>query len=288
MPILLEHVSFTYDGVHKALDDITFEIEDGSFLGVIGHTGSGKSTMTQLMNALLVPSEGRVLVDGIDTSVRKSRREIRAKVGLAFQYPETQLFASTVAEDVAFGPHNLGLSHDEVGQRVREALERVSLVYDEVAERSPFDLSGGQQRKVALAGIIAMRPSVLVLDEPGAGMDPQTMREIRANLRALNEQGTTIVLVSHSMEDVAELCSDAIVLEQGRLHMSGTPAEIFTAGNAEELRRINLGIPRAMKFALELKQCGVALQQPILSERQLADALLSKARGVVAHGRDFQ
>lgn len=288
MPILLEHVSFTYDGVHKALDDITFEIEDGSFLGVIGYTGSGKSTMTQLMNALLVPSEGRVLVDGIDTAVRKSRREIRAKVGLAFQYPETQLFGSTVAGDVAFGPHNLGLSHDEVGQRVREALERVSLVYDEVAERSPFDLSGGQQRKVALAGIIAMRPSVLVLDEPGAGMDPQTMREIRANLRALNEQGTTIVLVSHSMEDVAELCSDAIVLEQGRLHMSGTPAEIFTAGNAEELRRINLGIPRATKFALELKQRGVALQQPILSERQLADALLSKARGVVAHGRDFQ
>ena len=274
MPVAFEQVSFSYDGERDALEDIDLVVDDGEFLGVIGHTGSGKSTLVQLMNALLVPTAGRVLVDGMDTRERKLRRKVRTTVGLAFQYPETQLFANTVAEDVAFGPRNLDLPDDEVDRRVREALERVGMDYAEVAQRSPFDLSGGQQRRVALAGILAMEPRVLVLDEPAAGMDPATVSEIRAYLRELNDQGLTIVLVSHSMDDVAELCSHIIVLDHGTLHMQGTPAELFTAQNAAELRRINLGVPRATKFALELAERGLEMPDPILDERQLVEALV--------------
>lgn len=275
MPIAFEQVSFSYDDERDALQNIDLVVEDGEFLGVIGHTGSGKSTLVQLMNALLVPTVGCVLVDGLDTRERKLRREVRTKVGLAFQYPETQLFANTVAEDVAFGPRNLGLSDDEVNRRVREALDHVGLDYDAIAQRSPFDLSGGQQRRVALAGILAMEPSVLVLDEPAAGMDPATVDEIRNYLRDLNDQGLTIVLVSHSMDDVAELCSRIVVLDHGVLHMQGTPDELFTAQNAAELRRINLDVPRATKFALELAQRGLVLPEPILDEQQLVEALIA-------------
>ena len=275
MPVAFEQVSFSYDGERDALEDIDLVVDDGEFLGVIGHTGSGKSTLVQLMNALLVPTAGRVLVDGMDTRERKLRRKVRTTVGLAFQYPETQLFANTVAEDVAFGPRNLDLPDDEVDRRVREALERVGMDYAEVAQRSPFDLSGGQQRRVALAGILAMEPRVLVLDEPAAGMDPATVSEIRAYLRELNDQGLTIVLVSHSMDDVAELCSHIIVLDHGTLHMQGTPAELFTAQNAAELRRINLGVPRATKFALELAERGLEVPGPILDERQLVEVFVA-------------
>lgn len=275
MPVAFEQVSFSYDGERDALEDIDLVVDDGEFLGVIGHTGSGKSTLVQLMNALLVPTAGRVLVDGMDTRERKLRRKVRTTVGLAFQYPETQLFANTVAEDVAFGPRNLDLPDDEVDRRAREALERVGMDYAEVAQRSPFDLSGGQQRRVALAGILAMEPRVLVLDEPAAGMDPATVSEIRAYLRELNDQGLTIVLVSHSMDDVAELCSRIIVLDHGTLHMQGTPAELFTAQNAAELRRINLGVPRATKFALELAERGLEVPGPILDERQLVEVLVA-------------
>lgn len=275
MPVAFEQVSFSYDGERDALEDIDLVVDDGEFLGVIGHTGSGKSTLVQLMNALLVPTAGRVLVDGMDTRERKLRRKVRTTVGLAFQYPETQLFANTVAEDVAFGPRNLDLPDDEVDRRVREALERAGMDYAEVAQRSPFDLSGGQQRRVALAGILAMEPRVLVLDEPAAGMDPATVSEIRAYLRELNDQGLTIVLVSHSMDDVAELCSHIIVLDHGTLHMQGTPAELFTAQNAAELRRINLGVPRATKFALELAERGLEVPGPILDERQLVEVLVA-------------
>ena len=275
MPVAFEQVSFSYDGERDALEDIDLVVDDGEFLGVIGHTGSGKSTLVQLMNALLVPTAGRVLVDGMDTRERKLRRRVRTTVGLAFQYPETQLFANTVAEDVAFGPRNLDLPDDEVDRRVREALERVGMNYAEVAQRSPFDLSGGQQRRVALAGILAMEPRVLVLDEPAAGMDPATVSEIRAYLRELNDQGLTIVLVSHSMDDVAELCSRIIVLDHGTLHMQGTPAELFTAQNAAGLRRINLGVPRATKFALELAERGLEVPGPILDERQLVEVLVA-------------
>lgn len=278
MSIVFDHVSFSYDGEKVALFDIDLTVEEGVFLGVIGRTGSGKSTLLQMMNALLIPTEGVVLVDGLDTRIRKNRRAIRTRVGLAFQYPETQLFADTVADDVAFGPRNLGLCEGEIERRVRCALERVGLSYEDIARRSPFDLSGGQQRRVALAGTLAMEPSVLVLDEPAAGMDPATNDEIRMYLRELNDQGLTIVLVSHSMEDVAELCSRVLVLEQGETLMQGSPFEVFSAENYEELRRINLGVPRATKFALELKQRGLSLQGPILTEQQLVAALEARRK----------
>ena len=275
MPIAFEHVSFSYDGKKDALHDVSFTLHDGEFLGLVGHTGSGKSTVTQLMNALLVPTSGRVLVDGVDTANKGSRREIRKNVGLAFQYPETQLFAQTVADDIAFGPRNLGFDEQEVDGRVRNALEHVGLEYDEVAKASPFDLSGGQQRRVALAGILACSPRTLVLDEPAAGMDPATMNEIRSHLARLNREGLTIVLVSHSMEEIAQLCSRVLVLQDGGIHMQGTPAEIFSAENAQELRRINLGVPRATKFALELAAKGLKLPATILNEEQLVEALAS-------------
>lgn len=287
MPIAFEQVSFSYDDEHDALKDIDLVVEDGEFLGVIGHTGSGKSTLVQLMDALLVPTAGRVLVDGLDTRERRLRRDVRTKVGLAFQYPETQLFANTVAEDVAFGPRNLGLADVEVNRRVHAALDQVGMDRADIMERSPFDLSGGQQRRVALAGILAMEPSVLVLDEPAAGMDPATVDEIRTYLRDLNDQGLTIVLVSHSMDDVAELCSRIIVLDHGVLHMQGTPAELFTAENAMELRRINLDVPRATKFALELAQRGLVLPGPILDEEQLVEALTARYEEAWHHGGDI-
>lgn len=280
MSIVFDDVSFSYDEDHEALEGIHLSIEDGEFVGLIGHTGSGKSTLVQLIDALLVPTSGRVTVDGMDTSKRRDRRSIRQKVGLAFQYPETQLFANTVAEDVAFGPKNLGLSMDEVDRRVRSSLEKMGLVYEEVAQRSPFDLSGGQQRKAALAGILAMEPSILVLDEPAAGMDPVTAQELRQTLRELNGQGLTIVLVSHLMDEVADLCDKVFVLERGRMHMQGSPEELFCASNAEELRRINLGLPRATKFALELAGRGLVLDGPILNEKQLVEALVAK-RGAI-------
>lgn len=278
MPIVFEQVSFSYDGKRNALSGVDFTLEDGGFLGLIGHTGSGKSTITQLMNALLIPTSGRVLVDGVDTAEKKRRRQLRQRVGLAFQYPEAQLFAQTVGDDIAFGPRNQGLNEDEIQRRVRNALARVGFSYEDVAQRSPFDLSGGQQRRVALAGILACEPSVLVLDEPAAGMDPATIHEIRDYLRKLNGDGLTIVLVSHSMEEIAELCSRVLVLQEGEIYMQGTPAELFTKENAAELRRINLGVPRATKFALELAAKGLELPGVILNETQLANALIDLQR----------
>lgn len=284
MSIAFEQVSFSYDGEEDALKNIDFILNDGDFLGIIGHTGSGKSTITQLMNALLVPTNGRVLVGELDTAPKKNRREIRRRVGLAFQYPESQLFAQTVAEDVAFGPRNLGLDAHEVEDRVRAALAHVGFEYEELAEKSPFDLSGGQQRRVALAGILAMEPEVLVLDEPAAGMDPATVSEIRNHLRRLNEAGMTIVLVSHSMDEIAALCTRILVLQDGEIFMQGTPEEVFAPENAQELRRINLGVPRATKFALELAERGLRLPRTILSESQLVDALLSVRREDESNG----
>ena len=278
MPLAFEGVSYSYGDDYLALRDIDLRIEDGEFVGLVGHTGSGKSTLTQLMNALILPTKGRVTVDGMDTAQRSLRRRIRERVGLVFQYPESQLFATTVAEDVAFGPKNLGLSADEVERRCRRALERVRFAYDEFAQRSPFELSGGQKRRVALAGVLAMEPQVLVLDEPAAGMDPQTVEEIRGLLRTFNDEGLTIVLVSHSMDDVAQLCSRVIVMNGGSVFLQGTPAQVFSEERAAELRRINLGLPRATKFAIELAHKGLELEGPILDSEQLAAALAGALR----------
>ena len=228
MPIAFERVSFSYDDERNALEGIDLVVDDGEFLGVIGHTGSGKSTLVQLMNALLVPTAGRVLVDGMDTRERKLRRKVRTTVGLAFQYPETQLFANTVAEDVAFGPRNLGLSDDEVDRRVREALERVGMDYASVAQRSPFDLSGGQQRRVALAGILAMEPRVLVLDEPAAGMNPQETDELTAFIHDIRSKfDLTILLIEHDMKLVGGICEELTVLNFGTVLAQGKTDEVL-------------------------------------------------------------
>ena len=256
-----------------ALTDVSLEVRPASCLGVIGHTGSGKSTLVQLMNALLVPTAGSVRVCGMDTADRSKRRAVRERVGLVFQYPESQLFASTVADDLAFGPRNLGLSDEEVRERSIEAMRRVGFDYDELADRSPFALSGGQKRRVALAGVLAMRPEVLVLDEPAAGMDPQTASEIMGYLQTLKSQGLAIVMVSHSMDDVAALADDVVVLEAGEIVMHGSPAEVFSPKRAAELRRMNLGMPRAAKFAAELADRGCVLDPAPLTEPALIDAL---------------
>jgi energy-coupling factor transport system ATP-binding protein len=258
-----------------ALDHVSLEIPDGMFLGIIGHTGSGKSTLIQHMNGILQPTSGRVLVDGLDLADRKNRRIVRKRVGIAFQYPEYQLFAPTVREDVAFGPRNLGLSDEEVDERVHVALERVGLSYDGFADRSPFHLSGGQQRRVALAGILAMEPKTLVLDEPMAGLDPQGREDTLALVHRLYREGLTVVMVSHSMEDVAENAERVLVMNHGRVFLQGTPDEVFA--HSEELYRIGLNVPHATLFADRMARThGIDLPSGIHRLDDLADALAKR------------
>ena len=227
-----------------ALRDVTFTVEPGEFFGIAGHTGSGKSTLIQHMNGLVHPTCGRVLADGRDLAEKGVATEVRRQVGLVFQYPENQLFANTVYDDVAFGPRNMGLGAEEVDRRVREGLALVGLSFDELSERSPFDLSGGQQRRVAFAGVLAMEPEVLVLDEPVAGLDPLSREEFLGLIRELHAGGRTIVMVSHSMEDLAALSDRILVLSEGRLFRLGTPAEVFADAAALERRGPGALVPR--------------------------------------------
>lgn len=257
MPIVFEQVSYGYGGGDEhgpALHDVDLVIGDGEFVGVIGHTGSGKSTLAEHTNGLKVPTSGRVLVDGLPTSDKRARRELRRRVGYVMQYPEYQLFAETVRDDVAFGPRNMGLSDAQVDARVREALDLVGLNYDQVADESPFDLSGGQKRRVAMAGVIAMRPGALTLDEPMAGLDPRGRREVMDILRQLNRRGTTIVMVSHSMEDVAQAASHVVVLSHGSVACQGTPREVFS--HAAQLREVGLDVPAPVHIARDLERAG--------------------------------
>lgn len=273
-PPSLEHGSAAWgtdpDAVW-ALRDINFTLEDGEFLGVAGHTGSGKSTLIQHMNGLVNPTCGRVLLDGQDLADKRVAQACRGKVGLVFQYPEYQLFAATVREDVAFGPRNLGVPEDEVGARVERALEQVGLDPAEVAERSPFELSGGQQRRVAFAGVLAMEPQVLVLDEPVAGLDPVAREEFLALINQLHAGGLTVVMVSHSMEDLARFADRILVLNQGAQFALGTPPEVFARG--DELRAIGLDAPAAHKLALELRGEGLTLSRALYDIAGLAEDL---------------
>ncbi len=274
MPIVVEDLSYVYmsGGPYEtqALHNVSLTIEDGEFVGLIGHTGSGKSTLVQHLNGLLSPTSGRVLVDGLDVADKATdRRAIRRKVGLVFQYPENQLFEETVEKDVAFGPRNLGLSDEEIDRRVRDALRRVALSYDELHARSVFELSGGQMRRVAIAGVLAMEPRVLVLDEPCAGLDPRGREEILSLIRALHaEAGTTIVMVSHSMDDVASLAERVIVMNQGRVAMDGSPREVFSQGEA--LRAIGLDVPQAVELADRLRERGLAVPQGLYRPEEIA------------------
>ena len=265
---------------HKALDNISFSVEPGEFIGIIGHTGSGKSTLMQQLNGLLKPTSGQVLLDGVDIwSDKKLTRQARFRVGLVFQYPEYQLFEETVYRDIAFGPKNMGLSAEEIDRRVREAAGFVGLTAEQL-EVSPFDLSGGQKRRVAIAGVIAMEPEVLILDEPTAGLDPIGRAEILGNIESYRKaKNATIMMVSHSMEDVARLTDRLLVLNGSKLAMDGTPAEVFT--HAEELVDMGLSIPEVTQVFLHLRKLGLDVENVYTIDQ--AVAALKKIRGGAAH-----
>ena len=278
MPIEVRHLTHTYSAGSAlstvALDDISFSIQEGEFVGIVGHTGSGKSTLVQHLNGLLKPTSGQVLVDGEDLNGENvNRRALRQRIGLVFQYPEYQLFEETVAKDIAFGPKNQGLSQQEIDQRVRRAMESVHLDYDTVAEKSPFELSGGQMRRVAIAGVLAMDPKVLILDEPTAGLDPRGRDRILTMLEELrNRDHTTILMVSHSMEDMARLASRLLVISKGKLVADGLPKDIFT--RPEMLASIGLDVPEAAKLCAALREKGYPLPPDLYRMEELRAHLL--------------
>lgn len=282
MSIKAENIKYIYsEGTPfrtVALDEVNLEIHEGEFLGIIGHTGSGKSTLIQLLNGLEKPSEGRIAVDG--TAVGEDRKllsKVRQTVGLVFQYPEYQLFEETVAKDVAFGPANLNLSQDEIDIRVRESLELVGFNYQKIKDVSPFDLSGGQKRRVAIAGVLAMKPNYLVLDEPTAGLDPAGRNELFAQIKLLHKKANmTVILVSHSMEDIAKLVDRVIVLYKGKIHMEGSPKQIYS--QAEELEKIGLGVPQVAQIVNELRKRGFNIKSDIITVEEAKKEILKEVR----------
>ncbi len=282
MSINTENIKYVYsEGTPfrtLALDDVNITINQGEFVGIIGHTGSGKSTLIQLFNGLELPTEGKIVVDGtIVGADKKKLKLIRQTVGLVFQYPEYQLFEETVAKDVAFGPMNLNLSQEEIDYRVKEALELVGFNYKKIKDASPFDLSGGQKRRVAIAGVLAMKPDYLILDEPTAGLDPSGRNEIFSQIKKLHvKSNVTVVLVSHSMEDIAKLVDRVIVLSKGKVHMQGTPKEIYS--QAEELENIGLGIPQIASIVKELRSRGFNIMPDILSVEEAKEEILKEVR----------
>ena len=280
-PILqIQNLQYVYSAgtpfEHKALDDVSFSVERGEFIGVIGHSGSGKSTLMQQLIGLLKPTSGKILLDGQDIWANKAAtRQARFRVGLVFQYPEYQLFEETVYKDIAFGPKNMKLSADEIDRRVREAAGFVGLTEAQL-QASPFDLSGGQKRRVAIAGVIAMEPEVLILDEPTAGLDPVGREGILDNIQAYRQaKNATIMMVSHSMSDVARLTDRLLVMNKSRLAMDGTPAQVFA--HAQELLEMGLDIPPVTRVFLKLQQMGLPVE-PVYSLDQAANAL-SALRG---------
>ena len=281
MPIQIEHLTHTYmpDSPFTtiALKDVNLTIEDGEFIGLLGHTGSGKTTLVQHLNGLIRPTEGKVIVDGLDISDKQtSLLDVRKKVGLVFQYPEYQLFEETVAKDVAFGPKNMGLSQEEIDQRVRHAIARVGLDYDAVSERSPFELSGGQMRRVAIAGVLAMQPGTLILDEPTAGLDPAGRRSILQMIRELHAAGgLTVVMVSHSMDDIASLATRLVVMSHGEVVLTGTPREVFM--HRDLLTSIGLGVPQAAELAYRLRSQGYAIPAGLYTLDEVKNAILRLA-----------
>lgn len=279
MPIIktetLTHVYSTGSPFENvALENINIEIAQGEFVGLIGHTGSGKSTFVQHLNGLLLPTGGRVLMDGIDiNSSKKLRHEIRFKVGLVFQYPEYQLFEETVFKDIAFGPRNMKLSKQEIDERVREAAGFVG-VPESLFEKSPLEISGGQKRRVAIAGVIAMRPDVLILDEPTAGLDPEGCESILNNISDYRRAtGATIILVSHSMEDIAKISERLIVFDGGHIVMDGSPVEVFS--QADRLRGIGLDVPVVTDIATRLRELSIDVPECCYTVSQLRDAIIS-------------
>lgn len=261
-----------------ALDNINIEIPDGDFTAIIGHTGSGKSTLIQHLNALIKPTSGKIIINGTDiTSQQVNLKEIRQKVGLVFQYPENQLFEETVYKDIAFGPKNMGLSQEEIDKRVAEAAKLVNLD-DELLEKSPFDLSGGQKRRVAIAGVLSMHPEILILDEPTAGLDPKGRDSLLEVLKSLHENlSMTIILVSHSMEDVARVAKNVIVMNKGKVFMHGSVAEVFSKGS--ELVKIGLNVPQITLLINKLNEMGADLPADIYTVKYAAEILTKAMKG---------
>lgn len=283
MPIKVENVTYVYmQGTpfeSKALDGVSIDIADGEFVGLIGHTGSGKSTLVQHLNGLLKPTSGKVYIDDTDiTQKGVSLKSVRQKVGLVFQYPEYQLFEETVYKDVAFGPTNLNFAGDDIDKKVKQAIKMVGLEFDEVKDKSPFDLSGGQRRRVAIAGVLAMDPKVLILDEPTAGLDPRGRDAILSEIKMLHDKyGKTIILVSHSMEDIAKLVNRIIVMNEGKCVMSGSPREIFKM--SEQLINIGLGVPQVTMLVKKLREKGINIREDILTVDEAKHELLKVLRG---------
>ncbi len=281
MSIVFEHINYIYNGdtplEMKALDDICLEIPAGQFVGIIGHTGSGKSTLIQHMNGLLKAASGNLFFNGENIYEKGyDRKRLRSKVGLVFQYPEHQLFEIDVFSDVCFGPKNLGLEKEEVEKRAKEALRLVG-IEDHMFFQSPFELSGGQKRRVAIAGVLAMNPEVLILDEPTAGLDPKGRMEILDLIKGLQvKTGKTILLVSHSMEDVAEYVDRIIVMNEGRIMLDGTPKEVF--GKTEELESVGLAAPEVTYILQDLKRRGLAVDTEATTIEEAADTIVKALR----------
>lgn len=270
MPIILDSVSYVY-GEHtpfrkEALKEINLTINEGDFVGIIGHTGSGKSTLVQHLNGLLHPTAGKVTINGVDAALKTEEAKLmRQKVGMVFQYPEHQLFEETIAQDIAFGPKNLGLSDSEVDERVREAMDFVGLDYETYANRSPFQLSGGQMRRVAIAGVVALNPSYLILDEPSAGLDPFGREEIFQKIIDLHaKKGITVVLVSHNMEDISRMANRLIVIDNGQIQLDGKPIDIFM-NKRKELQAAGVDVPPVSKLVEHLRDRGLPVSQQVIS-----------------------
>ena len=286
MPIIIENLSHVYGKgtpfLVEALKGVSFKVERGELTGIIGHTGSGKSTLAQHLNGLETPESGRVLVDDVDLSQKYDKKAIRTKVGMVFQYPEQQLFEETVEKDICFGPKNLGLNEEEQKQRARHAMDLMSLSYEEYAQRSPFDLSGGQKRRVAIAGVLAMEPDYLVLDEPTAGLDPEARKRLLTMIRRLPEEtGMGVLMVSHSMEDMAMYADKIAVMDHGKLLRFGTPEQVFS--EPEVLEKAGLGIPILSRLTLALKEKGLQLPFSKTAE-EFAKNLKQALEGRGQHG----
>ena len=284
MSVIVKNLTYIYDEgmpfASKAIDDISFEIKDNDFVGLIGHTGSGKSTLIQHLNGLLKPSSGEIIVNGFNiTDKDLNLTEIRKRVGIVFQYPEYQLFEETVEKDIAFGPGNLGLDEAEISKRVKNSMEAVGLDYETYKDKSPFDLSGGQKRRVAIAGVIAMNPEVLILDEPTAGLDPGGRDEIFNLIKKLHrDNNITIILSSHSMDDMAKLAQTIIVMNHGKIEFMGTPREVFTS-HADKLREIGLDVPQVLELATKLRNKGFDIRPDVLTVEEIKDEILKVMRG---------
>ncbi|MED9948147.1 MAG: energy-coupling factor transporter ATPase [Peptacetobacter hiranonis] len=279
MSIKVRNLTYIYDeGMpfeNRAIDDISFDIEENDFVGLIGHTGSGKSTLIQHLNGLLKPSSGSIYINDFEITQKDiNLTEIRKRVGVVFQYPEYQLFEETIEKDIAFGPGNMGLDQEEITKRVKASMEAVGLDYEKYREKSPFELSGGQKRRVAIAGVIAMDPEVLILDEPTAGLDPGGREEIFELIKKLHrERNITVILSSHSMDDMAKLVKTLIVMNKGKIEFMGNPREVFN-NNAHRLKEIGLDIPQVLELAIKLREKGFDIRQDIITPEEAKDEIL--------------